>query len=210
MAMPTASTKPMTAEEFFDWTNRTENRDKYCELERGEIVEITRPGKRHGFVCANLVRILQNYCFARKKGYVCANDTGIVLERDPDTVRGPDVTLYEDVEQYDKLDLKWAETPPLLAVEVLSPNDTMGKIMRRVREQLDFGTKMVWIVDPEARNLTIHQPAREPLILEEDQELPCDEFLPGFRCKVAAFLPCPARCNAFSSKPTDSFSFMRE
>src|SRR5438874_10062199 len=100
--MAIVASKLMTAEEFYDWANHPDNRDKYCELERGEIVEMTRPGIRHGFVCANVVRILQNFCIARKKGYVCSNDTGMVVERDPDTVRGPDVSLYEDVQTYEQ------------------------------------------------------------------------------------------------------------
>src|SRR5207237_6935191 len=59
--MASVDTKLITAEEFYDWANRPENRDKYCELERGEIVEMSRPGKRHGLICANGVRILWNY-----------------------------------------------------------------------------------------------------------------------------------------------------
>ena len=89
--MATVTTKPMTAEEFYEWANHPDNRHKYCELERGEIVEISRPGKLHGLICANVVRILGNFSIQRKKGYVCSNDTGLVVERDPDTVRGPDV-----------------------------------------------------------------------------------------------------------------------
>jgi Uma2 family endonuclease len=189
--MATAPAKLMTADEFFDWVNHPENRDKYCELERGEVIEMTRPGKRHGFVCASAVRLLQNYCFARKKGYVCSNDTGMVVERDPDTVRGPDVSLYEDVQKYEELDLKWGETPALLTIEVLSPHDTMGKVMRRVREQLRFGVKAVLVIDPEACNLTIHRSGQEPSILEEDQELVIEDTLPGFRCIVADFFALP-------------------
>jgi Uma2 family endonuclease len=189
--MATAPSKLMTADEFFDWVNHPDNRDKYCELERGEIVEMTRPGKRHGFVCGNVVGILRDYTIKRKKGYVCSNDTGMVVERDPDTVRGPDVSLYEDAQTYDELDLKWGDVPALLTVEVLSPNDSMGKVMRRVREQLRFGVKAVLVIDPEACNPTIHRSGQEPAILEEDQELVIEDILPGFRCMVADFFVLP-------------------
>jgi Uma2 family endonuclease len=161
--MATIETKLITAEEFYDWANRPENQDKYCELERGEIVQMSRPGKRHGLICANAIRILWNYAAQRKKGYVCSNDTGIIVERDPDTVRGPDIMFFEDATKLEEVDEKYGETPPLLSVEVLSPNDTLGKVMRRVREQLDFGTQMVWVVDPEARNITAHHAARSRL-----------------------------------------------
>jgi len=189
--MATVDTKLMTAEEFYEWANRPANRDKYCELERGEIVEMSRPGKRHGLICANGVGILRNHTIHRKKGYVCSNDTGIIVEREPDTVRGPDIMLFEDATRLEEVDEKYGERPSLLSVEVLSPNDTPGKVMRRVREQLRFGTQMVWVVDPEARNVTVHQRGKEPLIFEETEELTGGDVLPDFRCRVAEFFKLP-------------------
>jgi Uma2 family endonuclease len=189
--MATVATRPMTAEQFFDWVNRPENRGKYCELERGEIVEMTRPGRRHGFVCSNVVGILRDYTVKRKKGYVCSNDTGLIVERDPDTVRGPDVMLFDDVQSYAELELKWGETPPLASFEVLSPSDTMGQVMLRVSQQLRIGVKLVCVIDPEARNVTVHRPGNEPYVLEESQELVVEEVLPGFRCRVADFFAFP-------------------
>lgn len=50
----------MNAEEFFDWCNRPENRDRHFELERGEVVETPLSGERHGFVCSNVGGILGN------------------------------------------------------------------------------------------------------------------------------------------------------
>jgi Uma2 family endonuclease len=129
--MSIVQTKLLTAEEFYGWANQPENRGKVCELERGEIVEKARPGKRHGMICGNVTRILGNYAVARKNGYVCGNDTGVVVERNPDTVRGPDVLFFVDAEGADQVEEKYGETPPILAVEVLSPNDTHGKVMPR-------------------------------------------------------------------------------
>src|SRR5437764_2350822 len=84
----------MNAEEFFDWCNRPENRDRHFELERGEVVEMSRPGERPGFVCLNVGAILRNYAYQRRKGYACSNDTGLIVERTPATFRGPDVVYY--------------------------------------------------------------------------------------------------------------------
>jgi Uma2 family endonuclease len=193
VAMATAETKLMTAEEFYEWANRPEKSDKLFELERGEVVEVSRPGKRHGLVCANVVRILGNYTAERKKGYVCSNDSGVIVERDPDTVRGPDVMLFEDAERIDQVNVKYGELPPVVSVEVFSPNDTPGKIMRRVREQLRFGVQMVWVLDPEARNITVYQSGKEPLVLEETDELAAGDVLPGFRCRVADFFALPGQ-----------------
>ena len=140
--MTTVQTKLLTAEDFYDWANRPENRGRVCELERGRIVEMSRPGKLHGMICANVVGILRNYAVQRKKGYVCSNDTGVIVGRDPDTVRGPDVLFFEDAERVEQVEEKYGETPPLLAVEVLSPNDTYGRIRQRVLELFAFGTRL--------------------------------------------------------------------
>jgi Uma2 family endonuclease len=191
--MATVATKPITAEQFYEWANRPENRDKYCELERGEIVEMSRPGKLHGLICANVVGILRNFVIQRKKGYVCSNDTGVVVERDPDTVRGPDVLFFEDAKRIEDVEEKYGETPPLLAVEVLSPNDTTGKLMRRVREQLRFGTRLIWVLDPDAKNVIVYRPGKEDSIVEQTEELTGEDVLLDFRCKVAEFFALPGQ-----------------
>jgi Uma2 family endonuclease len=191
--MATVQSKLLTAEDFYEWAHRPENRDKYCELERGEIVEMSRPGKRHGMICGNVTGILRNYAVQRKKGYVCSNDTGVVVERKPDTVRGPDVLFFDDAVQVEQVEEKYGETPPLLAVEVLSPNDTTGKVMRRVREQKRFGTRLIWVLDPDACNVIVCQPGREDKIVEAEEELIGEDVLPDFRCRVAELFALPGQ-----------------
>jgi Uma2 family endonuclease len=191
--MSTVQTKLMTAGEFYEFANRSENRGRIFELDRGVVVEMSRPGKLHGMICGNVARILGNFAAARKKGYVCSNDTGVVVGRDPDTVRGPDVLFFDDVEKVEQVEEKHGDTPPLLAVEVLSPNDTHGKVHRRVQEQFRFGTKLVWVLDPDARNVIIHRPGVQEDVAEENQELTGNDVLPDFRCRVAEFFSLPGR-----------------
>jgi Uma2 family endonuclease len=191
--MATVTTKPITADEFYHFTHQSENRDRVFELERGEVVEMSRPGKRHGLVCNNIGGILRNFAISRKKGYACSNDTGIITERDPDTVRGPDVAFYEDVKSFDEVEEKYGDQPPRLAVEVLSPNDTVGKVNRRVKELLQFGILIVWLIDPEAHNVTVYRLGKDYYILEETDELTGEDVLPDFRCKVAEFFALPGQ-----------------
>ena len=189
--MATVAAKPMTAEEFFEWVQRPENRDRKFELEEGEIVEMSRPGERHGAVCGNVTGILWTYTVAKKKGYVCSNDTGLILDRDPDTLRGPDVCLYTEAGRYDHLKVEFTDKLPNLIVEVLSPSDRIGKIMKRVALFQARGVPMVWLVDPEGRNVTVCRPGQSTLVLEETDELTGMDVLPDFRCRVADlfFLP---------------------
>ncbi len=167
---PTAVKQRMNAEEFFAWCNRPENRDRHFELERGEVVEVSRPGERHGFVCLNVGGILRNYTFQRRKGYACSNDTGVILERDPDTVRGPDVVLYDQIRRYGELNPGYSDQPPTLAVEVLSPNDKWGKVTRRITQFLG------------------HQ---LPQVFEGEDELTGGSELVEFRCRVSDLFYLP-------------------
>jgi Uma2 family endonuclease len=191
--MSTVSTPLLTADEFYEWCHRPENRDRHFELERGKVIEMSRPGERHGVVCHNVNYLLGAYLRRRRKGRVCANDTGLVLERNPDTVRGPDVFLYDQSQPYDKLQTKYSEEVPQLAVEVLSPNDNWGKVLRRVSEFLQRGVAVVWVIDPENRTATVLLPNQLPQVLEEGDEITGAPAFPDLAFRVAElfFVPAP-------------------
>jgi Uma2 family endonuclease len=191
MSTATTAKKLMTAEEFCDWVHQPEQANKWFELVRGEVIELPSPTKPHGVVCINVGRLLGNFAFARGHGYLTCNDSGVILERDPDTVRGPDVAFYEDANTFAELHPKYGEVPPRLAVEVLSPSDRIGKIMRKIMDYLHNGVSLVWLIDPETRNVTVHRPDKQPYVVEENQELSGEDVLPGFRCRVADLFALP-------------------
>lgn len=190
--MATVATKLLTAEEFFDWANLPENRDLRFELEKGEIVPVSLPGERHCAVCGNVTGILWNYTRQQGKGYVCPNDMGLILERDPDTVRGPDVALYTNKASYQDLNPKFSQKLPTLIVEVLSPSDRPNRMMKRIKEFLSRGVPMVWLLDPEARDLTVHRLNHPGQFIGEQDEVADLAELPGFRCPVRDFFSLPA------------------
>jgi len=190
--MSTVTTpKSLTAVEFSEWVNRPENVNRWFELVRGEVIELPPPMKRHGFVAVNVGRILGNYTFQRGKGYVTGNDSGVILEREPDTVRGPDVAVYEDADKYDDLHPKYGEVPPILAVEVLSPNDRWSRVTNKIIDYLKNGVQLVWLIDPQNRDVTVYRPGREPYTVESNQEITGEDVLPGFRCPVSEFFRLP-------------------
>jgi Uma2 family endonuclease len=189
--MSTASTKTMTAEEFCDFVHRPENDNKWFELVRGEVIELPPPMKRHGAVCANVARILGNFTFQRRKGYITANDSGVILERDPDTVRGPDVALYEDAQKFEDLHPKYGEVPPRLAVEVLSPNDRADRITRKMMDYIRNGVPLVWLIDPDAKLVTVFRPDGPPYELKDTDDITGNAVLLDLRCKVADFFFLP-------------------
>jgi Uma2 family endonuclease len=193
MSTTTAAKKRMTAEEFCDWVHRPENANKWFELVRGEAIELPPPMKLHGVVAINAGGLLRAYTIARNKGYVTGNDAGVILERDPDTVRGPDVALYEDAESFEELHPKYGEFPPRLAVEVLSPSDRADRVQRKITDYLRNGVELVWVVDPETRTVTVYRPDNGPRLFQEAEELTGEDVLPGFRCRVSDFFFVPGK-----------------
>ena len=188
-SVPTTSL--LTADEFFDWCHRPENEARQWELERGKVVEVSRPGERHCAVCANVTRLLGNYVWQRRKGYVCGNDTGVVWERAPDTVRGPDIILYDRSAKFEEMNPKHSDEAPTLAVELLSPTDRPNRVNRRLGQFLKWGTKVVWLLDPEDRTVSIYRPGQLPQVLDDTDDLDGEPELPGFRCRVADFYSLP-------------------
>jgi Uma2 family endonuclease len=142
-SMATATTRLTTADEFFDFVHRPENRDRMFELEEGEIVEMSRPAENHGWVCGNLAFILGLYVRQIRRGYVCMNDTGLILDRDPDTVRGPDAILYLQSKKPSEMNPKYSDSMPTFVAEVLPPNDKPARTTRR-SIVFSIGASQLW------------------------------------------------------------------
>lgn len=189
LASPTSGL--MTADEFYEFVHRPENRNRLFELDRGRIEEMSRPGIRHGVVCANVSRVIGNFTFARSRGVVISNDAGLIVERDPDTVFGPDIFLYDESIDYADLPIRWEDRPPTLVVEVLSPNDRTSKMNRRVGRFLAMGVSLVWVLDPDDSTLTVHQSHRPLVVLDAEDEATGFEFIPDLKLKVAEFFATP-------------------
>jgi Uma2 family endonuclease len=177
----------MTADEFQDWVLRPENDSKHWELVRGELVEIPLAGERHGLVCANAGFVLMRYARQLGQGYPLCNNPGLIIERDPDTVVGPDLIYFNRSKAYEEMSTGWIEDSPVLAVEVLSWNNHCREVLARAQQFLQSGIRMVWIIDPEGRNVTIRRGEVHPQVFEMDEEMLFEDLLPGFRCRVSDF-----------------------
>jgi Uma2 family endonuclease len=189
----------MTVDEFWEFVNRPENDDKVLELRKGRVVELSRPTIPHGRVCIRVGVILERYAEQVEKGYVVGNDSGVVLAEHPGTVVGPDVAYFTDVNSFDELHPKWGEEPPVLAIEVLSPNDKPSEVNEKIEDYLKNGVKLVWLVDYEKKNVTVYRPDRTLNVVKEADELTGGDELPGFTCKVADFFRLPG--DRLSPKP---------
>jgi Uma2 family endonuclease len=176
--MPTKTL--MTAAEFAKTGPET---DGY-ELVRGELVRMPPPAEDHGIYNANIVCLLRNYTKKIGKGFVTCNDSGLITSKNPDTVRGVDIMVFL---KRKRVAAGYSVGPPDLAVETKSPSQSWKELMEKVLEYLNMGVRLVWVVDPKMKRVTVFSQDSEPQTLAAENELDGGDVLPGFRCKVAEF-----------------------
>jgi Uma2 family endonuclease len=189
--MATVTTGPMTAEEFAEWAARPENQGRFVELDRGEVVEMPPPSEMHGILCGWIAHLLWRYVLQRGKGAVSSNDTGLLVESGPDTVRGPDLMLFDETRPLESLSRKFSERLPRLVVEVLSPSDKKGKVDQRISQYLRRGVPLIWVVDPEVRTVTVLRPGKDLYVRDDTEEVTGEDVLPDCRYRVAEFFTLP-------------------
>jgi Uma2 family endonuclease len=180
--MATVAQKLITAEEFLKMPEPPDGSKQ--ELVRGEVITMPPPGFRHGVRQGRVYRILDDYVTPRRLGRVTV-ESGLVTERGPDTVRGPDVA-YWSAERLplDQEPEGYPDVAADLCVEILSPSDRPGKVREKVREYCVRGVRMVWLIDPEDRNVWVYRAPEEARVLHEGATLNGEDVLPGFSCRV--------------------------
>lgn len=158
------------------------------ELVRGEVVEMTRPGIRHGVVCGNACNPIKAWARSGNRGLVAINGTGVLTERNPDTVRGPDVLFVSRQRwPHERAPDGFLEVAPDLAVEVLSPHDVWKDVLTKISEYFDAGVQEVWVADPELKTVQIFRPDAPPRTLHSSDVIESADVLPEFSCPVADF-----------------------
>ena len=181
--MTTTETRLLTADDLL----RLYSEGVRGELIRGVLSETMPAGHRHGAIVMNLGGPLWAFVKPRRLGTIVASDTGVWLERDPDTVREPDIA-FTSAERI-PLDAEitgYAEVAPDLVVEVASPSDSRRQVHDKALMWLRHGVRLVWVVYPNARTVDVYQEDGAVATLGEDDSLDGMDVLPGFSCAVSA------------------------
>ena len=164
------------------------------ELIRGVLCETMSTGIEHGKIVMDLGYELNAFIKSRQFGLLVGSDSGVWLERDPDTVREPDIAFFSAERM--PLDARitgYAEMAPDLVVEVASPSDSRREVYDKAHMWLSHGVRLVWVVHPETRTVDVHRPNHAVATLSDEDALDGLDVLPGFACEVSAvFGPRPA------------------
>ena len=164
------------------------------ELIRGVLCETMPTGQEHGEIAALLTAELVVFVRARALGRITTSDAGVWLERDPDTVREPDVAFFSVAKVPPDVRVTgYSETVPDLVVEIASPSDSRREVHDKAHMWLNHGVRLVWVVQPETRTVDVYRPDGEVATLGEQDALDGQDVLSGFTCEVSGlFGPQPA------------------
>jgi Uma2 family endonuclease len=180
--MSATITRSVTADELLAMPD-----DGYrYELIKGELVRMAPTGHKHGIVTMHVAGPLYRYVKDNNLGEVYGAESGFVVSQDPDTVRAPDVAFVrrERIEIAGEVDSYWMGAPDL-AVEVVSPRDTVSEVEEKVAEWLESGARMVWVVSPKLHTITVYRSLTNIVTLTEKDKLEGADVLPGFQIDVA-------------------------
>lgn len=172
----------MTAEELWQMPD-----DGYrYELIKGELRRMPPTGGEHGKISLSLGAMIAWHVRQHKLGVAFAAETGFLLATNPDTVRAPDASFVcQDRIPAGGIPKSYFPGAPDLAVEVVSPSDIYGEVEEKVLEWLDAGTRMVVVVNPRKRTVTVYRSQTDITILRETDVLSGGDVLPGFSCQIA-------------------------
>ncbi len=158
------------------------------EYVHGQLVE--KPVSMDSSLIASTIGFLLNLearktdearVFESSLGYQCYPD-------DPMKFRKPDVSLLRTSRIAGmRPSPGLCPIPADLVVEVNSPTDKIYDVEEKVEEYLRAGFKLLWIVQPNTRTVTIHRGDRSTTRLRESDEITGESALPGFKCRVADF-----------------------
>ncbi|NJK74661.1 MAG: Uma2 family endonuclease [Oscillatoriales cyanobacterium RU_3_3] len=156
------------------------------ELVNGELIDMGNSGAKHGYICSILMILLGGYVRLQNLGAMFDSSTAFKMKSG--NKRSPDISFMakERLQGLDDLPDGFLEGAPDLAVEILSPSNTVEEIDRKLIEYFDNGSRLVWVVHPKQKYVLVYRSAEEPdRLLKSADSLDGEEIVPGFTLSVA-------------------------
>ena len=160
---------------------------KWYELVRGELVEMPPPSFMHMVVTGNIGWLIGTFVRQNNLGFVDGPEASAYIEREPDTVRAADYALMsrERIPDPPPEQGYIFGLIPDLAVEVVSPGNSVAAAQRRAQMWLDAGARLVLAVYIGTREIVAHRDDGAIQRFGVGDTLTCEPVLPGFACPVA-------------------------
>lgn len=176
-------------EDLWQLVCQAENADKRYELINGELFEMAPTGEEHGLLAGDIFHFIRLFDPERKLG-IPAVDAGYYSPDDPNTLLSPDVAFRRTDRKAPPLTKTFVPVMPDLAVEIVSPSNTMPQIRRKAALYLQHGTQLVWIIIPNKKTAEVCRLDAggdiQSEVIGADGTLSGEQVLPGFSLELAA------------------------
>ncbi|MEG3893216.1 Uma2 family endonuclease [Microcoleus sp. AT8-B1] len=163
------------------------NRDGHrYEIVNGELIDMGNSGAKHGYICSILMILLGGYVHIQKLGAMFDSSTAFKMKSG--NKRSPDVSFMakERLQGLDELPDGFLEGAPDLAVEILSPSNTVAEIHDKLVEYFENGARLVWVIHPQEQYVLVYRSSQEPdRLLKSVNSLDGEEIVPGFTLPIA-------------------------
>ena len=169
------NSESITLEEFL-----ADDYESY-EYAKGELVPMSIPTMEHGEINSNIHFLLSTHVRQHQLGRMYIAETTF---RIGESGRKPDVA-FVSWERLPENRRQASPFPPDLAIEVVSPSDTVYGVLEKVAEYLEAGTQMVWVIEPIFKTVTVYRSSNDIKLLTQNDILTGDEIVEGFQCDVS-------------------------
>ncbi len=176
--------REITVDELWRLACSPENDDKKICLIDGELVITMSPSRVHGRLALRIGRMIADYADLHDLGEA-AVEVGYHSPDDSQTLLIPDVAFESKARAQRSVGIGYVPFMPDLAVEVISPTQSLAQARRKAKAYLRLGAVMVWLVDPIRQNAEVwtlaNDGAPHSKSLALDDALSGGAVLPGFR-----------------------------
>ncbi|MCY4537814.1 MAG: Uma2 family endonuclease [Chloroflexi bacterium] len=153
--------------------------EKYYLID-GELCIKMAPSELHGETANLIAHYLTGFVLERALGRVGV-EVGFHPPGDRRTALLPDVSFISKARMSRRARASYVPRMPDLAVELVSPSQSLAQVRRKAETYLRHGTALVWLIDPEAKTAEVWQPGTERReVIDLDGELAGGDILPGF------------------------------
>lgn len=162
---------------------------KFERTAKGELVIVALTGGDTGRRNIKLSARLENWNETTNLGVGFDSSTGFRLPNG--AIRSPDAAWVK-LERWQALTAeqrkKYVPLCPDFVVELRSSSDYIEDVQAKLREYLENGVKLGWLLDPETQTVEIYRPGQPVEVLTNPEQLSGETMLPGFVLKLAGIL----------------------
>lgn len=176
--------RQISVDQFLQEREELPYQGRWAELVEGIPICFEPPDPAHGNVILNVSKTLAEFIQQTGLGYACF-DLGLLLAREPDTLRFPAVSYFLQGPRFAESDKLFTEATPDFVIELASSSDRRQLIDSRESEFLSQGIKLVWTIDTESRDVQVAGADRSDVRrFAGDEQVPGSPLLPDLSVRA--------------------------